>query len=143
MDPNTGLVQGTPSSGQVGSYTVVIIVDDGRGGISNQTYTLHVLGPNGIDPLAGQIPTEFIIFQNYPNPFNPVTHIRYGVPQTASVKIDLFNSLGQKVTELVNEQKSAGYYMVDFDASHLASGIYFYRIYAGSYQKIMKMMLMK
>ena len=94
------------------------------------------------EPLA-EIPGEFELFQNYPNPFNPATNIRYGIPQVSFVNIEVYNSLGQKVAELVNEQKAAGEYEVAFDASQLPGGVYFYQIHAGSYQKVMKMMLMK
>ena len=90
-----------------------------------------------------EVPKEFIVFQNYPNPFNPVTHIRYGLPKTSHVKIDLYNSLGQKVGTIVNTQQNAGYYNVKFDASHLGSGFYFYHMQAGNYSKIQKMLLIK
>ena len=94
------------------------------------------------EPITG-MPAAFELKQNYPNPFNPVTHIRYAIPQAAQVKLEVYNSLGQKVTDLVNEQKAAGQHVAEFNASELPSGIYFYRITAGSYQKMMKMMLMK
>jgi len=99
--------------------------------------------PTGIIKTLFETPETFILEQNYPNPFNPVTHIRYAVPQPSQVKLEVYNSLGQKVADLVNEQKEAGQYVVAFDASQLPSGIYIYRINAGSYQKVMKMMLMK
>jgi len=89
------------------------------------------------------LPADYQLDQNYPNPFNPVTHIRYAVPQPSQVKLEVYNSLGQKVADLVNEQKAAGQYTVAFDASQLPSGLYFYQIQAGRYEKVMKMMLMK
>jgi Secretion system C-terminal sorting domain len=98
----------------------------------------------GIDrELVSGIPSAFELQQNFPNPFNPVTHIRYALPQANQVKLEVYNSLGQKVTELVNEYQRAGNHVVEFQAGSLPSGIYFYRITAGSYQKMMKMMLMK
>ena len=143
INATTGLVSGMPAQSDIGDHPVTIEANDGRGGITTQSYTLHVMSPIGIDPFSNQIPTEFVIFQNYPNPFNPVTHIRYGIPQAAHVTVDVYNSLGQKVTDLVNQYQPAGYHLAAFDATRLASGIYFYRINAGSYQKVMKMMLMK
>ena len=143
INATTGLISGTPTQNDIGDHPVSIAVDDGRGGVTTQSFTLHVLGPNGINPLGDQIPTDFIIYQNYPNPFNPVTHIRYGLPTTSEVNIEVYNSLGQRVAVLENDYQTAGYHVVDFDASHLASGIYFYRISAGNYQKIMKMILVK
>jgi hypothetical protein len=89
------------------------------------------------------IPAEFELLQNYPNPFNPVTHIRYAIPQAAQVKLEVYNSLGQKVAELMNDYQPAGNHVAEFQAGSLPSGIYFYRITAGSYQKMIKMMLMK
>ncbi len=143
INATSGLVQGTPNSSQAGFHPITIAVDDGRGGVTTQDYILHVREPNAINPFANQIPTEFTMFQNYPNPFNPTTQISYGIPQSAHVTIEVYNSLGQKVADLVNEFKPAGYHVVAFEATQFASGIYFYRINAGSYQKVMKMMLMK
>ncbi len=143
IDSASGLIQGTPSQSDVGDHIVSIEVDDQHGGIASQTYTLHVEQANGIDPFGNQIPDKFVIYQNYPNPFNPATKIRFGIPTASHVKIEIYNALGQKVTELVNEYKAAGYYLVNFNASKYASGIYIYRMVAGNYQEIKKMMLIK
>ncbi len=96
------------------------------------------------------IPTEFMITQNYPNPFNPVTIIRYGLPEDTKVQLKVYDILGKEVAELVNEDKSAGYYEVEFNGSNLpaarqglSSGVYFYRIQAGSFVDAKKMILMK
>jgi hypothetical protein len=86
---------------------------------------------------------DFKLYQNYPNPFNPTTHIRYGIPTASQVKIEIYNTLGQKVTELIDEYKPAGYYLLNFNASKYASGIYIYRMVAGNYQEIKKMILIK
>ncbi len=75
----------------------------------------------------------FLLFQNYPNPFNPSTTIRYSLPHRSHVTLAVFNTLGQKVTELVNREVDAGYHEVQFDAGRLASGVYFYRLQAGSF----------
>ena len=86
---------------------------------------------------------EFTLYQNYPNPFNPVTIIKYEIPKNTYVKLEIFDVLGRKITTLVNEEKQAGRYKEEFDASVLASGIYYYRIVAGSFTSTKKMLLLK
>jgi hypothetical protein len=89
------------------------------------------------------LPTEFSLGQNYPNPFNPVTHIRFGLPVASGVKIDIYNILGQNVMSLINDRKEAGYHVVEFNGNSLGSGIYIYRIQAGEFVEVKKMILMK
>jgi hypothetical protein len=89
------------------------------------------------------IALDFVLEQNYPNPFNPVTTIKYSIPEVSKVSLALFNLLGEEVATLVNEGKSAGNYIVEFNAVNLPSGIYFYRLQAGDYIETKKMMLMK
>lgn len=89
------------------------------------------------------VPTAFTLAQNYPNPFNPTTVISYQVPTQSAVQIDVFNSIGEIVGTLVNEVKEAGYYDVEFNAASLTSGIYFYKIQAGNFISVKKMMLLK
>jgi hypothetical protein len=74
---------------------------------------------------------DYRLYQNYPNPFNPITTISYQIPVQSSVKIDVLNTIGEKVTSLANETKEAGNYDVEFNAAALSSGVYFYRIAAG------------
>ena len=88
-------------------------------------------------------PALFSLTQNYPNPFNPGTSIKYSIPQDALVNLAVYNILGEKVLTLVNQSMSAGNYEVKFNASHFASGIYFYRLDAGAYSSIKKMILTK
>jgi len=90
-----------------------------------------------------QIPQEFNLEQNYPNPFNPTTRIKYSLPVDARVQIIVYDILGKEVAELVDEYKPTGYYELDFNASELASGIYFYKIQAGRFVETKKMILMK
>ncbi len=89
------------------------------------------------------VPTHFEICQNYPNPFNPSTTIRYDIPKESFVTLKIFNALGEEVKSLVNENKSAGSYEVKFDGSNLSSGVYFYRMTAGSFSQTKKLILMK
>lgn len=89
------------------------------------------------------IPKEFGLAQNYPNPFNPVTMISYQLPKDEFVELRVYNLLGQEVRTLINEVQEAGYYEISFDASALPSGVYFYKITAGSFTSVKKMLLMK
>jgi hypothetical protein len=89
------------------------------------------------------IPVTYGLAQNYPNPFNPSTTIRYGLPHTTFVTLTIYNTLGQQVAQLVNEQQQAGYHDVVFRGDGLASGVYFYRLDAGSYTNVKKLLLLK
>ncbi len=102
---------------------------------------------------VNSLPTQFSLGQNYPNPFNPSTTIKFGLSSDAKVKLEVYNTIGQKVATLVNGEMTAGYHQVEFsagggsasggNASRLASGIYFYRMQTGSYIETKKLILMK
>ena len=89
------------------------------------------------------MPTEFVLKQNYPNPFNPKTVISFQIPTEGLVNLVVYDVLGNEVAILINEQKSAGSYDVDLDASQLTSGIYFYKLTAGEFSSTRKMILLK
>ena len=89
------------------------------------------------------LPSSISLKQNFPNPFNPTTVIEYTIPERTHVQLFVFNSLGQKVSELVNEEKNAGSYRATFTASHLTSGVYFYTIRAAGFTETKKLMLVK
>jgi hypothetical protein len=89
------------------------------------------------------MPLVYSLKQNYPNPFNPTTTISYTIPLGSQVHLKVYDILGREVVELVNKEQKPGEYKVSFDASNYASGVYFYRIEAGSYIKTLKMMLIK
>jgi hypothetical protein len=119
--------------------------------------TLCIDTTTSVDFDENQKPSNFALFQNYPNPFNPVTIIQYAVGgrqikaadgSSTAVTLKIYNILGQKVRTLVDEPKRAGSYEVIWDGTddqgkEVASGIYFYKLTAGSYQKIRKMVLLK
>ena len=94
------------------------------------------------NPVSG-IPTRFELYQNYPNPFNPATTIKYDIAKATNVRISIYDVLGREVLILVNEFKKAGYYEVKLDGSSLSTGVYFYKIEAGTYVDTKKMVLVK
>ncbi len=96
-----------------------------------------------VDEKAPAIPTEFSLSQNYPNPFNPSTTISWQSPVSSRQTLKVYDVLGNEVAKLVDEYRNAGRYEVNFDATKLASGVYFYRIQAGSFMQTKKMMVLK
>ena len=98
-----------------------------------------------VGPRSNAVPEGFVLFNNYPNPFNPSTVIEFEVPVASHVTITVFDVLGRKTATLLDEQRSAGTGSVRFDASrsNAASGVYFYRIQAGSFVETKKMILMQ
>ena len=115
-----------------------------------ETGTIEIIGDANDFALAkvSVVPEAYLLSQNYPNPFNPVTNISYGLPQESFVTITVYNIMGQKVTELVNEVRHAGYHTVVWNSANLAgepvsSGVYVYMITAGDYHAVKKMILMK
>ena len=89
------------------------------------------------------IVSDFNLEQNYPNPFNPSTTIKFSVPTSEFVTLKVYDVIGNEITTLVNEQRAPGTYEVRFDAGSLASGVYVYKLQAGSFIQTRKLMLMK
>jgi hypothetical protein len=90
------------------------------------------------------IPLKFNLSQNYPNPFNPVTKIKYELPRNINVTIKVYDLLGREVTTLINNEfRNAGNYEIEWNGSNYASGVYFYRIQAGDFTDVKKMVLIK
>jgi hypothetical protein len=104
--------------------------------------TLNITTTSVEEPTSA-IPQHFALEQNYPNPFNPTTGIRYQVAGTSTVKLAVYNILGQQVAMLVNEVKQPGVYTAQFNASHLPSGYYFYRMTAGNFTSTRSMIILK
>lgn len=89
------------------------------------------------------MPDKFILDQNYPNPFNPTTRISFYVPQNSFVTLKIYDLLGTEISTLVNEDRVAGYHKIEFDATQLSSGIYFYKLSAGNFSDMKKMTILK
>ncbi|MCJ7552584.1 MAG: T9SS type A sorting domain-containing protein [Ignavibacteriaceae bacterium] len=155
-NPSTGTEPGTPTLGPIvnpatgqsdieaGSINLrqynsaqIMIVD----GITVSTSWDQIVPVEPEDNTA--MPSTFALSQNYPNPFNPSTTIRYDLPEAGFVDLRVYNSLGEEVAVLVNQEQVSGVYEVNFDASMLASGVYFYRINSGKFVTTKKMMLIK
>jgi len=109
---------------------------------SNHITELDNNGTGAVQRLV-EIPTEYAISQNYPNPFNPTTNINFELPKDGNVSITLYDVSGKEVSKLVNEVKTAGFYTVQLNASNLSSGMYFYKITAGSFIATKKMVVLK
>ncbi len=107
----------------------------------NDKYNITITGI--ADSKSESIPAQFTLYQNYPNPFNPSTTIKYSIPKASLVSLKVYDILGREVASLVNEEKPAGNYKAVFNASSFASGVYFYRIQAGSFIAIKKLLLLK
>ncbi|MCK9425286.1 MAG: T9SS type A sorting domain-containing protein [Ignavibacteriaceae bacterium] len=121
---------------KMGRYTSKATVVDTFG-------IVHTTDVSKVEKLGNTIPTVYMLEQNYPNPFNPETSIRFSIPQESFVTVKVFNTLGEEVMTLVNEQKTAGVYNASFKANNLTSGIYFYTIKANDFTSTKKMILMK
>lgn len=101
------------------------------------------MGTVSVRDINAAIPENYSLSQNYPNPFNPTTKIDFSLPVSGLVTLKVFNILGQEVATLMNSEMKAGNYSVDFDASKLSSGVYFYKLQAGSFTQTQKLSLIK
>ena len=133
---NTGL--NTPDI-----YSLFVNGDRIFAGIDGGIYWRSISEITGINKKDTKIPVHYSLSQNYPNPFNPVTKIEYSIPKSSLITLKVYDILGREISTLVNEEKPAGSYQVEFNGSRLASGIYFYKIQAGNYSSVKKMILIK
>jgi len=147
-----GVPVSTATNGQ--SFPKILPIDGGgailtwtdyRGGANYDIYAQRLNANGTITDVrtSASLPDKFEIYQNYPNPFNPSTTIQFDIPKASFVTLKVYNVLGQDVMTLVNEDTKIGSYEVEFNASTLASGIYFYRLEAGSFIETKKLILMK
>jgi hypothetical protein len=109
----------------------------------NGYYGFRITGTTYTEDYNPLVPASFDLFQNYPNPFNPFTIINYQLPIDNLVTLKVYDVLGRELTTLVDRYIEAGYYEVIFDASNLPSGLYFYKLNAGSFTSVKKMLLLR
>ena len=134
---------------EAGTYVVAVAIYDPAPGAQEDTYTLTITGSISTDIAdEAEVPTRFALGQNYPNPFNPETRIQYEVPTNTAVRLEVFNLLGRKVRTLVNEGQAAGVYSVTWNGTtdagtSVATGVYVYRLQAGSFSQTRTMVLLQ
>jgi len=121
------------------------LLASGPGAMNSKLYYTSNGGFGGIVSVHenSEQPDNYLLFQNYPNPFNPNTVIQYQIPAISFVTLTVYDLLGREVAILVNEEKRAGNYEIEFDASNLTSGVYYYQIKASNLTKARKMILLK
>jgi len=112
----------------------------GEDGVILKTMTGGVIG---IRPTGNVVPTGFRLYNNYPNPFNPSTKIKFDISKTSDAKIVIYDILGKEIETIVNESLKPGNYEVEWNASNFSSGVYFYKLVAGSFTDVQKMVLVK
>lgn len=140
-----GFLKGAGNSSQAHEYSY----KDLPSGDTKFQYRLKQVDLNGRNNYSAvvnvklEIPANYTLEQNYPNPFNPNTNIKFELPKDSHVTLKVYNMLGQEVAELVNEDFAAGYQSVVFDASKIASGTYLYRLEAGNFVQVKKMIVLK
>jgi endo-1,4-beta-xylanase len=132
---NHGMVLGS-------TWDYQILAIEGWGGSSGNANITVSVGTSSVESQL-IIPEGYALEQNYPNPFNPTTTINYSIPQPCFVSIKVYNVLGKEVAEIVKGNKSAGNYSVEFDASKLVSGIYYYRLQSGNFSETKKLIFIK
>jgi len=124
----------------------LVETDDSKkdnGTIYLDNFSMNYLGTGLDDQIENIVPENFALLPNFPNPFNPFTAISYQLHAISQVKLLVYNALGQKVQTLVDRRQQSGKHSVQFDGSELASGVYYYKLFAGSFTQIRKMLLLK
>jgi hypothetical protein len=129
--------------GYTGSGKLYCRAEDILSAVGFDTVNIKVFTLSDITNPSSILPDRFVLEQNYPNPFNPETHIRFGIPEAGEVILEVYNSLGERIAIIDTGYKAAGYHDVLFEAHHLPSGVYFYRIRINSFSQVKKMLLMK
>lgn len=141
----TGLLTLSAKPNFVGSSVLRFEVRDPSSAFAKDSALVLVLPPStAVDERnANAIPSDFELLQNYPNPFNPSTIIRFGLPNSEHVKLEIFDTLGRRIVTLLDGRKAAGYHEVELNAPGFVSGIYVYRLRAGQFTEVRKMLLLR
>ncbi len=123
---------------------VLPVWTDQRKGFPNQEiYSANLTGIIGVTPVSSEIPDQFALYQNYPNPFNPSTKIRFALPKESFTEITVYDAIGRYVRKILSKKLDAGTYETEFDATKFSSGLYFYKIQAGTFSETKKMLIIK
>lgn len=141
----TGLFDWTPDLTQGGTYSITFYATDGM--LADFEVVPITVNESDVTYSSSgsqdNLPDSYSLDQNYPNPFNPTTRIGFAMPEAANVRVEIFNLLGQKVETLLDSRMEAGHHFVDWNASRLSSGVYFYILQAGDFSDMKKMLLLK
>jgi len=137
--------------GQTYYYVVTAVYRNGESGPSNEVsgrvgLNNQMLKDPFQNPMAAEkknLPQQYDLIQNFPNPFNPKTEIKFALPEDSHVKITIYSTLGEKVAELIDQDYTAGFHQVDFNATGLASGVYFYVMETANFKDIKRMVFLK
>ncbi len=140
QQPNTPAIFADQLTSLLSYYYGYNILGDGGGQTSGGEISKNSINTTQQTPA---IPKEYFLAQNYPNPFNPTTTFNYGLKEESFVTLKIYNILGQEVSTLVNEQQSAGYKSLQWNANNVPSGMYLYRLQSGTFVETKKMMLLK
>jgi hypothetical protein len=142
-----GFVEGKGTTSELQEYR---FVDAGVTGKGKYYYRLRQVDYDGTESYSDVlevdysiIPTVFSLSQNYPNPFNPLTTIQFGIPEAVKTTLKIYDAIGSEVATIVNEVLEPGYYKYQWNGVNCASGVYFYRLQAGSFVSTKKLMLLK
>lgn len=127
----------------VQSINVKVTATDTAGANASCTFALNIIQHIGLEPINETVPNEYRLIQNYPNPFNPCTSISFDIIKQTQTILKVYDVTGRLTAVLVNETLRAGHYKVELNAGNLSSGVYFYKLEAGSFSKTRKMILLK
>ena len=133
----------TVTAVDLGTAIITVTADDGYRGITSTPFGVDIPTGVAVKDSGDGYPVHYGLAQNYPNPFNPTTTIRYDLPKAVHITLKMYNVMGQEVATLASGNYPAGRYATTWDATGFASGIYVYRMQAGSYTETRKLLLLK
>lgn len=131
------------SNGFVGSCLLYLTAIDDSNATAKDTVSVQVMDNSEVDFISDKVPENYELYQNYPNPFNAVTQIRYALPEPGWVKLDIYNTLGQKISTWIDDKQSAGYHLIQWESNEFATGVYLVRMQCNRFVAQRKIMVMK